>query len=313
MTNQKRFKKVGTHNGRFHADDVMATAILKQIFDIELIRTRDNDILKDLDIVYDVGRGEFDHHGIEKKYRENGIPYAACGLIWRQFGKEVIKFKENSLKEEEVSDIFHYIDRVLIEGIDALDNGVRIQQDIPIMHISKIISGFNPPWYLDDSIDNAFMEAVKLAKIVFENTFNSRISVIKSKENIITAFENRTNPKILILEQFSPWGEILRNIDEKEEVLFVIYPKDDNYAIQTVRDKGGTDKKKLPNSWAGKENDELEEITGVEDAVFCHSGRFIAVAKSMEGILKMADLVINMPEEKRSKSIFDFIRDIFKK
>ncbi|NBI06499.1 MYG1 family protein [Senegalia massiliensis] len=313
MANQKEFKKVGTHNGRFHADDVMATAILKQIFDIELIRTRDNDILKDLDIVYDVGRGEFDHHGIEKKYRENGIPYAACGLIWRQFGKEIIKFKEDSLSEEEVNDIFHYIDRVVIEGIDALDNGIRIQQDIPLMHISKIISGFNPPWYLDDSIDNAFMEAVKLAKVVFENTFNSRISVIKSTENIITAFENRTNPKILILQQFSPWGEILKKIDERGEVLFVIYPKDHNYAIQTVRGKDGTDKKKLPKSWAGKENDELAEITGVEDAVFCHSGRFIAVAKSKEGILKMADLAINAPEEKRSKSIFDFIRDIFKK
>lgn len=45
MDINKEFKKVGTHSGRFHADEVMATAILKQVFEIELTRTRDPEIL----------------------------------------------------------------------------------------------------------------------------------------------------------------------------------------------------------------------------------------------------------------------------
>ena len=65
----------------------MATAILKQIFDLDIHRTRDLDELEKLDIVYDVGRGEFDHHGVDKVYREDGIPYAASGLIWERFGR----------------------------------------------------------------------------------------------------------------------------------------------------------------------------------------------------------------------------------
>jgi len=292
----------------------MATVILNQIFNIELIRTRDKNILKDLDIVYDVGGGEFDHHGINKVYREDEIPYAACGLIWREFGKQVIRFKDNLLNEEEIWDIFYYIDRALIKAIDALDNGVRISQgDIPLMHISKIISGFIPPWYLNNSIDSAFEEAVKLASVVFENTFNNRISVIKSKENIIDSFDKRKDQNILILEKFSPWGEILKDIDKNEEVLFVIYPKDDNYAIQTVRGKDGFDKKKLPKTWAGKENQELAEITGVNDSVFCHTGRFIAVAKSMDGILELARLAIEENEEKSQNKIFIFLKKLFKK
>ena len=125
MDIQKPFKKVGTHHGRFHGDEVMATAVLKEIFDIEVVRTRDPKVLEGLDLVYDVGNGEFDHHQADKVYRENGIPYAACGLIWRKFGKEAILLQEPSLTQEEVDSVFGYVDGVLVEGIDALDNGLR--------------------------------------------------------------------------------------------------------------------------------------------------------------------------------------------
>jgi len=44
----------------------MSTAIVKEIFDVDVIRTRDKEILDTLDLVYDVGGGEYDHHDIEK-------------------------------------------------------------------------------------------------------------------------------------------------------------------------------------------------------------------------------------------------------
>lgn len=90
MDTNKQIKKVATHDGRFHADEVMATAILKEIFDIELTRTRNPELLEQQDLIFDVGNGEFDHHQLEKEYRDNGIPYAAAGLIWRKFGKDAI-------------------------------------------------------------------------------------------------------------------------------------------------------------------------------------------------------------------------------
>lgn len=62
-------KKIVTHNGNFHADDVFSIAALKSIFtSIKLIRTRDVELIAKADIVVDVG-GEhdaetdrFDHH-----------------------------------------------------------------------------------------------------------------------------------------------------------------------------------------------------------------------------------------------------------
>ncbi|MCX8128830.1 MAG: MYG1 family protein [Clostridia bacterium] len=300
---KKQFRKVGTHNGRFHADEVMATAILKELFDVEVVRTRDTEILSKLDLVYDVGDGEFDHHQVEKEYRENGTPYAACGLIWRKFGKEVIVSREPQLQEKEVDEIFSDIDAVLIESIDAADNGIRTTETIiPTMNITSIIAGFNPPW--DDGIseEKAFSKAVEFASATLGNTINQRISNIKAREYVVYAYNNRVRPELLILEAAYPWANTLSRIDREKEVLFVIYPREEQYLLQTVRDNGSSfrDRKRLPKAWAGKREEELGKIVGIDDAVFCHPSRFIAGAGSFESIMKMAEIAIAEPvQEKR--------------
>lgn len=302
----KEFKRVGTHNGRFHADEVMSTSILKELFDIEVVRTRNLEVLKGLDIVYDVGDGEFDHHQLEKEYRENGIPYAACGLIWRHFGRDVVKAMEPTLEQTEVEDVFNHMDEMLISGIDASDNGVKTGSTyIPTMNISSIVAEYNPPWDSGKSEDDAFHDAVSFASSVFENMLKMRISVIRAKSIITDAFNNRKRPEVLILEQSYPWTQALYEIDEKNEVLFVIYPREDQYLIQTVRKNDGTygDRKRLPESWAGKRDEELNKEIGIKDAVFCHSARFIAGARSLESILKMADMAVAEPEPVKVKEV----------
>ena len=72
-----------THAGKFHADDVFATALL-QIIRPDIRITRGFVVPDDFDgIVYDIGFGMFDHHQEPREYRANGIPYAAFGLLWR--------------------------------------------------------------------------------------------------------------------------------------------------------------------------------------------------------------------------------------
>ena len=75
-----------THAGKFHADDVFATALL-QIIRPDIRITRGFVVPDDFDgIVYDIGFGMFDHHQEPREYRANGIPYAAFGLLWRVLG-----------------------------------------------------------------------------------------------------------------------------------------------------------------------------------------------------------------------------------
>ncbi len=58
----KEVQKIGTHDGAFHCDEVLACAMLKhlpQFKDAEIVRTRDQSKLDQCDIVVDVG-GTYD-------------------------------------------------------------------------------------------------------------------------------------------------------------------------------------------------------------------------------------------------------------
>lgn len=311
IDNERPFMRVGTHSGKFHADEVMATAILMELFELEVVRSRDEKKLSELDIVYDVGGGQFDHHDVEKKYRDSGTPYAACGLVWNKYGREVIKAWDDTLEQEEIESVFYYVDRTLIEGIDAVDNGLKTSETIiNTINFSGIISGFNPPWDSEKNHDEAFHHAVNFASSVLHNTLEQRMSVLRAKDQVMEAFNKRENPHLLVMDIFCPWGYVLKQIDKKKEVLFVIYPSREGFSISTVRKESGSleARKDLPKAWAGKRDDELGEIIGVPDAIFCHPARFIAAARSFDSIMKMADNALAEPPDKITRRIFWLIR-----
>ena len=54
--------KAFTHSGKFHADDVFSSALLLYL-NPEITITRGSKVPEDYDgIVFDIGRGEYDHH-----------------------------------------------------------------------------------------------------------------------------------------------------------------------------------------------------------------------------------------------------------
>ena len=72
-----------THNGRFHADDVFSAALLK-ILNPQIHIERKNSVPEGYPgLVFDLGDGQFDHHGARSQFRENGVQYASFGLFWK--------------------------------------------------------------------------------------------------------------------------------------------------------------------------------------------------------------------------------------
>ena len=111
-----------THNGNMHADEVFATAFLhlyKGKLKVYRVSEVDWSKVQDNTLVYDIGRKEFDHHQIDAVKRNNGITYSSVGLLWKSFGKDYL-FNQGY---NNIDLLFEGIDKDLIEGIDADDNG----------------------------------------------------------------------------------------------------------------------------------------------------------------------------------------------
>lgn len=273
-----------THGGVFHADEVMATAILSAIEPINLNRTfRVPEDTKA--IVYDIGGGTYDHHQRGGNgTRENGVPYSSAGLIWRDFGRKIVSCDE----------AWNFVDQELIQGIDAVDNGACPKIDYPAKPatISNLISGFNPEWDSDIKPDNAFLEAVSFAQGVLARAIASAESKARAKALVDTAI-GASEERIIILPQFAPWQEyVLTSTDAKAaDALYVVFPSNrGGYNVQAIPDAIGSfgNRKPLPEAWRGVPANDLQAVSGVADANFCHKGGFIGGADSLDGALAMA-------------------------
>lgn len=284
-----------THGGVFHADEVIATVILSKILDdVTVFRTfKVPEELADDVIVYDIGRGEFDHHQKGGNgSRENGVPYAACGLIWKKFGHEVVADTPNPEL------VWNLIDRDLIQGIDAVDNGTMPAADYPAqaMSFSQVISGFNPNWDSSEDADEAFVKAVAFAEVVFDNMLATAVSKAKAQQIVEEAIE-ASEEHIMVLDQFVPWQDfIFASENEKAgDVQFVVFPSNrGGYNWQCVPDAFGStgQRKPVPTEWRGLNGSDLQEVTGVETAVFCHQAGFIGSAKTLEDAIALAKLAV---------------------
>ncbi|WP_284204567.1 MYG1 family protein [Psychromonas marina] len=284
-------KTIVTHNGNFHADDVFSVAALKCIFPtFNLIRTRDDEIISQADIVLDVGgeydpeTGRFDHHQRGGAgAREDGIPYSSFGLIWKQYGLEICQGNEALAKS---------VDAGLISTIDAIDCG-HVEGVSTGISLSHTISMFNPTWQEEGDFDACFNEAVEFASRVLARFIASANGGLSAKAIVAKAIENAEDPRIIVLEKYTPWKRTVHALSEA--ALFVVYPSQTGqWRIQTVPAELGSfeDRKSLPKAWAGLNGAALQEVTGIEDAMFCHNGLFIAGSESFASTMKMAALAV---------------------
>lgn len=155
-----------THGGVMHADEVFASALLRMIDpSFKIIRQKDrlDEIPTNDDIlVFDIGRGKYDHHQEDSKLRPSGKKYSSVGLILSEFYQEI------GLSYEE----FLYLDKEIIEKIDLSDNYGNL------CDYSSMISNFNIPWYIAKDLsseenlqyqDESFEDAITFAKEIIKN------------------------------------------------------------------------------------------------------------------------------------------------
>ena len=277
-----------THNGAFHADDLFATATISILNkgNIKVIRTRDPKVIESADYVFDVGgiydpeKNRFDHHqkgGAGS--RPSGTPYASFGLVWKTYGEQLCGSKEVANK----------IDEKIAQSIDANDNGINLfdaKGDIAPYTLQDILFDFRPSWKEEQDYDKGFFELVPFVTRILSREIIKIKDELEASSIVKKAYDEAKDKRVIILDGNYPWGETLSLY---EEPLYVISSKSDMWRAEAVRkDKNNFEvRKAFPESWAGKRDEELVKETGVADAVFCHNGRFLIVAKSKEGIIAL--------------------------
>jgi uncharacterized UPF0160 family protein len=289
---------IATHDGSFHADEVFAIAALSLLGNpVEVVRTRDRDAVAQADLRVDVGfrddpsTGDFDHHQRDfDRARENGVRYASFGLVWRQFGARICD------GDQTVADA---VDATLVQPVDGNDTGQQLTQSlidgVRPMTVNAIIGGFNARW--DEALTRVqererFDAAVAMAGDILAREVASAASGRRAQRVVREAIAGAEDPRVVELPVNAPWKQVL--VPEAPDALFVIYPKRQGFGLEAVpRDLGAfANRRDLPAAWGGREGADLVAATGVEDAVFCHAKRFLAVAESREGIKRLAELAL---------------------
>ena len=286
-----------THSGTMHADEVFSTAFLNMYLgDVRVFRTSSVDLTKINEdvLVYDIGRGEYDHHQPDALKRENGIPYCSFGLLWKKFGLDFLKKYGIELYEK----AHLAIDKDLVEGIDADDNGIfpKVEAQYKIKTIPNVIKLFNPSYDSGEVESEQFLKACEVASKILEEEILYINGKVIAEEKIIKMLEELDeNDKCLILDKFLPYEETILTNELGNKLLFVAYPSNrGGYAIKVVPksidDK--TARQLFPKEWAGLEDEELENVSGIKDISFCHMGRFIVSCKTLDSVYQILDKVL---------------------
>ena len=309
-----------THSGKFHADDAWAVAVLKILFpQADVVRTREPERVEAADFAVDVGgiwdaaAGRFDHH--QKGFdgaRPTGVPYASAGLVWKEYGARCVTalaeaHTAHNLSADKAVEMAHAIDADIVQYLDLSDIGAA--KNAPGGYgLSAVVSGFNPNWLDEqrlgygDAADahrlSQFMRAVELLTDIMVNAVKYRVGALLSVE-LVRQGDVLEEGRLLFLKNGAvPWTQIVRK--EMPKVMFVISHNiaEQRYMIHTIPVSPDSFKARadLPEAWAGLRDAQLAAVTGVDDAGFCHNGRFIASAKSYEGIRTMASLALQALE-----------------
>jgi len=257
--------KVITHDTSFHADEVIAVALLRYAgYDIDLIRTRNPTILAtatadpevavlDVGGIYDPAMLNFDHHqDMELK--------SAAGLVYEHFKSQICPL-----------DAQPYFER-FISSIDVMDtnrdNIFEVWKTLPkgFRNTSGIIGGFNRDVTNATEQFGQFGIALDFATVIIDNEIYSAKKKAKSEADYAS--------RVILSNNVAVFDEYSTVWKDKKEHTFVVLPHANGWQIQTI----DTTVAKVP-----------ESVTECEGFIFRHGSGFMATIKNKEVAVAFAE------------------------
>ncbi|KAA2313688.1 MYG1 family protein [Pseudooceanicola sediminis] len=303
-----------THNGGFHADELLSSVVLTRLFpDAKIVRSRAPEwitagpdrVIYDVGGHYDADARIFDHHQRNAPKRDDDQPFSSFGLIWKHFGHDYLR--ASGVPDAHVETVHASFDRGFVLPIDLVDNGAlspSVAGPLSGMTLPGLLETLKPVFDDTDpgAEDRAFHGALAIARSFVEARIARSAAKLRAEGLAQQAIAAAGEGRILELPMGMPFRPAVIKAGA-DHLLFVVTPRGKDWTLGGIRlnDEGFELRADLPRAWAGLTGEDLERVSGVEGATFCHNGCFIAAAKSRDAALAMANLAVeehlrNLPE-----------------
>ncbi|XP_072521834.1 MYG1 exonuclease [Salminus brasiliensis] len=316
--------KIGTHNGTFHCDEVLACYFLRQLpeyKDAGIVRTRDPAELAKCDVVVDVGgvfdpkQHRYDHHQRTFVETFNSLcpekPWvtklSSAGLVYVHFGRQMLSHLTHLAQDSrQLEVLYDKLYENFIEEVDAVDNGISQCDGEARYAVSTTLSArvghLNPRWNSDSQdTEESFQKAMALVGAEFQDRLDYYQNAWLPARVVVEAAvqaRHQVDPSgeiVMLAQGGCPWKEHLFSLEKELKVeipiKFVLYPdQNGQWRVQCVPAGLNTFQNRLSllEEWRGIRDDALSQLSGIPDCIFVHSSGFIGGNKTKEGALEMA-------------------------
>lgn len=275
---------VATHSGPFHADDVMAWALIRAFHapDAELVRTRDPARLAEADIVFDVG-GRYDPADRRFDHHQNSYtgPWSSAGMVleWLRERGEVSETLAAHLRAR------------LVDYLDAVDNG-RVAPDPGTPCFPSLVEALNQPADEEADYDVWFRKAGDVAVLYLQGLQAEHDRIRVAEEEVPRAMRRaeQAGCNVIEFDRYVRWKPVyFAQGGAEHPTEYVLLPgTDGSWRVLAIPPRFGDfgQKRPLPEEWAGLTGPELEARTGVPGSIFCHKNRFIAVFATRDAAIQ---------------------------
>lgn len=285
-------KIIATHDGKFHADEVLAIAlILVFVGEYKVLRSRDIKVLEQADILVDVGaryeshgftsKSYYDHHHFETTHALYGL--SSAGLVW----KDLLAYGYLSAEgESEWLSI-----KKLVKEVDAQDTGFDRHGEF---HFCNLIAGMNHDEQYHSEQMKAFHRAVEFAMAVIHDLLRHDAKRVIELEaaNSVTMIASK-GYRIALSAQEDPWFSVMYLVEKAD--FSITYDHGQNcWSVQTVplQDNPFDSKFKL-------------QPTGDSLEIFVHQagfiGKYLASEDGSVTFLVEGDSVVDVKVDNRDK------------